>query len=327
MKQSEELLDRFYSGKISDEEAESLKQIFGDDISDEFEQYSRRMWKSSPAQMDAQVAARMRARIMEQIGEGQQPAAPQRRIGRWLANVARVSAAASVIVATAVGAYWFSMSRLQSQSFEVTTLKGQKSMVVMPDGSRVRLNSASKVVYTAAFNRRDRKIRIEGEAFFEVAKNPELPFTVTAGGIDVTALGTKFNVRAYAEDREIVTTLVEGKVAVETKNQKTLLEPGQLVRWSRDNRNLLVQQVASKVHAVPWINNELMFRDESLLQIARELERMYNVNITFRDYGLAEYRYTGLVLNNNLTNVLDLITTTSPVRYQMNDNTIEFSRK
>lgn len=333
------------------------EQPLSQEIDPHFEAQSRRAWQQSSSQIEASLAARMKTRLMAQIASAEamnqteagataefrgseipiasaepmslaRPVAERSMLSRRLLDrVAKIAVAASVLVATAVGGYWFAMSGLQSQTFEVATLKGQKSMVTLPDGSLVRLNSSSKVVYTSAFNRRNRKIEMQGEAYFEVAKNANLPFTVTADGMEVTALGTKFNVRAYAEDAAIVTTLVEGKVAVVAGRQEQVLLPNQQVRCTRGDRQLALSQVDDKTHLVPWINNELIYNGQNLQQIAIEMERMYDVRVVFRDEKIKQFCYTGIVLNTSLANVLELIMTTSPVNYRMNENTIEFSQK
>jgi ferric-dicitrate binding protein FerR (iron transport regulator) len=211
--------------------------------------------------------------------------------------------------------------------FEIVAERGQKSSVTLPDGSRVMINSASTISYTSDYNVKERNVFLSGEAYFDVASNADIPFVVHADKVSVTALGTEFNVKAYAEDPYVVTTLVEGSVRTEAGTQYELLTRAQEASYNKEADVLLAYDVKDISRAVPWIRNELLFENESLADIAVTLERMYNVTIVFEDEAAKGYSYTGLIRNNSLQNVLELISSTSPVGYKMNSGIIRFYMK
>jgi ferric-dicitrate binding protein FerR (iron transport regulator) len=213
------------------------------------------------------------------------------------------------------------------ETFEIVAERGQKSSVTLPDGSRVMINSASTISYTSDYNVKERNVFLSGEAYFDVASNADIPFVVHADKVSVTALGTEFNVKAYAEDPYVVTTLVEGSVRTEAGTQYELLTRAQEASYNKEADVLLAYDVKDISRAVPWIRNELLFENESLADIAVTLERMYNVTIVFEDEAAKGYSYTGLIRNNSLQNVLELISSTSPVGYKMNSGIIRFYMK
>jgi len=143
----------------------------------------------------------------------------------------------------------------------------------------------------------------------------------------VEALGTKFNIRSYVEDPCIVTTLLEGRIRAGAGDWSETLLPEEEVSYDKSSGEMTRSRVKDAGHMVPWIRNELLFTDNSLAEIAVILERMYNVAVIFDDAETKKYTYTGLVKNNSLSNVLELISTTSPVKYRMTAGTIKFSRK
>ena len=189
------------------------------------------------------------------------------------------------------------------------------------------LNSGSSLRYASDYNVKNRGIELNGEAYFEVARNEEIPFIVSARQMKVEVLGTKFNVRAYSSEPEIVATLVEGSVKAIADGKEMIIKPAEEVRYDRRNGEMRKLEAPNRSHLIPWRDNELFFNNNSLKEISVILERMYNVNIIFEDDSITEYTYTGLVRNSSLSNVLDLITATTPVEAQMYYNTIKFSKR
>lgn len=189
------------------------------------------------------------------------------------------------------------------------------------------LNSGSSIRYASDFNVKNRDIDLNGEAYFEVARNEEIPLVVSARQMKVEVLGTKFNVRAYNSEPEIVTTLVEGCVKATADGKEMLMKPAEQISYNVKSGEMRKYDAPNKNHLIPWRDNELFFSNNNLKEIGAILERMYNVNVIFEDESVTAYSYTGLVRNSSLNNVLDLITATSPVEAQMYYNTIKFSRR
>lgn len=320
-----ELLDKFYDGSLSKPEADKLYARMSAGVDKHFDNYSRRVWESAEQSVDEPTVTRMRSDLLNRISMIEDRKEQSRK--GVIVRIAKYCVAASLIAAAMFGGYRLADHNAVAKTFEVAASRGQKSEVTLPDGSVVWLNSASSITYTSEYNDKQRVIRLQGEAYFEVAPNKAVPFIVKADNVDIVALGTKFDVKAYGNDPEIVTTLVEGKVRTSCGENYRILNPNEQSVYNRLDGTIDKHQVAHVEHAVPWRNNELVFEGENLGQIAEILQRMYNVEIIFSDESVMNYSYSGVVRNNSLNNVLDLITSTSPVKYRTFGNTIKLSRK
>lgn len=311
------LLEKFFSGQSTEEENNVLSKIFKDGGEDIFDEYCRRKWAENDCRIPTSVKARIRQSLFTKM--------PRVKWRRVIASASAVLAAAVILFMCML---WSRPSENAApEIFEIVAERGQKSSVTLPDGSRVMINSASTISYTSDYNVKERNVFLSGEAYFDVASNADIPFVVHADKVSVTALGTKFNVKAYAEDPYVVTTLVEGCVRTEAGTQYELLTRAQEASYNKEADVLLAYDVKDISRAVPWIRNELLFENESLADIAVTLERMYNVTIVFEDEAAKGYSYTGLIRNNSLQNVLELISSTSPVGYKMNSGIIRFYMK
>ena len=311
------LLEKFFSGQSTEEENNVLSKIFKDGGEDIFDEYCRRKWAENDCRIPTSVKARIRQSLFTKM--------PRVKWRRVIASASAVLAAAVILFMCML---WSRPSENAApEIFEIVAERGQKSSVTLPDGSRVMINSASTISYTSDYNVKERNVFLSGEAYFDVASNADIPFVVYADKVSVTALGTEFNVKAYAEDPYVVTTLVEGGVRTEAGTQYELLTRAQEASYNKEADVLLAYDVKDISRAVPWIRNELLFENESLADIAVTLERMYNVTIVFEDEAAKGYSYTGLIRNNSLQNVLELISSTSPVGYKMNSGIIRFYMK
>ena len=311
------LLEKFFSGQSTEEENNVLSKIFKDGGEDIFDEYCRRKWAENDCRIPTSVKARIKQSLFTKM--------PRVKWKRVIASASAVLAAAVILFMCML---WSRPSENAApEIFEIVAERGQKSSVTLPDGSRVMINSASTISYTSDYNVKERNVFLSGEAYFDVASNADIPFVVHADKVSVTALGTEFNVKAYAEDPYVVTTLVEGCVRTEAGTQYELLTRAQEASYNKEADVLLAYDVKDISRAVPWIRNELLFENESLADIAVTLERMYNVTIVFEDEAAKGYSYTGLIRNNSLQNVLELISSTSPVGYKMNSGIIRFYMK
>lgn len=315
-----DLLDRFFAGETSSAENELLYSVIGEDMDGDFEEYSLDRWTGNDYVMPESRKRTMKADIFRRISAAE---VGHGRRKTWRTLAAGFAVAASVAVAAVAGYHAHDLLK-PVQEFEVVAERGHKSVVTLPDGTVVWLNSDSRLTYTSDYNSKVRDIFLDGEAYFDVAKNPDLPFIVDAGEVRVKALGTKFNVRAYRDEMVIRTTLVDGKVLASSEHDNVILAPCQEAVYTKPTGRLVATDAPNIDHLVPWRADEIYLDDMSLDEIARMLERMYNVEILFADKDMAKYSYTGLIRNSSLKNVLELIAGTSPVGYRMNGNTIKF---
>ncbi len=221
---------------------------------------------------------------------------------------------------------------------------GEKKNFQLPDGSVVTLNGGSKIEITESFGVSTRDIYLEGEAFFDVKHNKDLPFIVHTPAMDVKALGTAFNVKAYPGERMTETSLLRGTVEVtlkEANNRKMLLHPNQKVQWEQSiekESNSNIALVSSGDHSnsidsllkklntrddgvikeIAWKENKLLFEDEPLNDITPLLERWYGVKITIKDDEIRKYRYTGGPYEKEeLSTVLDFLKESMNFNYEI----------
>ena len=197
----------------------------------------------------------------------------------------------------------------------------------LADGTMVWLNSDSELRYPVNFAGTERRVFLKGEAYFDVARNADMPFWVESGGLEVEALGTEFNVNVYGDEGYLRTTLAEGKVRVSyaATRQACILEPGE--QAVLEEGTLSVRQVDLK-DIVGWKEGRFVFSDMPLEAIVRQLERWYDVEFEFFDPAAKYYRFTGVIMRHkSLQEVLALLEETTDVKFKTNANEIEVFRK
>ena len=313
-----EIFERYLLQKASEDEIRRLSNWIRNNR--KISEWMEEQIKSSQSEMDANVQLRMLERIKQTIGSDQQPEKPvyTLRFNRWL----RVAAMFLLPVAAAVGMYLY-MSRFESAlPVTVAVERGQKATVILPDGSKVWLNSLSELKYKPGFSSGKRELQLEGEAYFEVAPDPGRPFVVTGTDLVVEALGTSFGMKAYSEDRMVSSILMSGKVRVTTPDGTRVLKPNERIQYDKTMNRSKHSQVTNAADFTGWIRNELRFENETLDEISRSIQRIYNVEIIFASERLKKLRYTGTVQNNSLESVLNIITLTSPLSFQIDNQKI-----
>lgn len=313
------LFDRFFGGETTENENAYLADLLENDKDGELDAYIEKTWQEAESMdVDFEVEVRVKEKIFAQISSECQVKSSRPRFRFFRA----AAVAAGLVAAVLLG--WHIADLRKPETFEMVAERGQKSSLTLPDGSKVWLNSASKLTYTSDYNSKDRNIILDGEAFFDVARNENLPFIVHANGMAVQALGTKFNVKAYSDETEVTAILVEGSVKASAAGVDLLLLPYFVASYDRSTDEMVSTYVSDREHAVPWIKNEILFSNDSLKDIASVLERMYNVTVVFENEKIADYTYTGLIRNNSLQNILELISGTSPVKYEIDGNIVRF---
>jgi transmembrane sensor len=202
---------------------------------------------------------------------------------------------------------------------EIVVPKGQMSEFVFGDGTHVWLNSGSTLRVPVNSQANIREVHLEGEAFFDVVKKPDLPFVVHTRSLDVKVLGTSFNIQAYPDALNLETTLVEGRVEILNKNQVKLAElnKGELLSFSKSEKIGKIEFVDTTPYYA-WRDGKMVFKDKPLGDIAKQLERWYNVKINFNDESLKSFRFSGTILKNKpFDQVLQAIKLTAPIRYEI----------
>ncbi|SDB48504.1 FecR family protein [Flavobacteriaceae bacterium MAR_2010_188] len=197
----------------------------------------------------------------------------------------------------------------------------------LSDGTLVTLNSGTKIRFPVKFiEGMKREVFINGEAFFDVAKDLDHPFIVNTDDIVVEVLGTVFNISSYEEDTEISTILLEGSVNmhnINSSSDQVILKPGMKGSWKRDDKSIGIQKVDTELYT-GWLQGELIFKNSSFKTIAKTLERKYNVSIDNRNKILSEKELTASFNINieSIEEVLKLISAIHPFEYSIKNNHI-----
>ncbi len=207
--------------------------------------------------------------------------------------------------------------------------QGGEYNLVLSDGTRVFVNSMSKLVFPVSFTGLKRELTLEGEAYFEVAKNESKPFIVTIRGLQVEVLGTSFNIKAYPNDNKSFTTLVEGKVKLKSDCQTSkisFLEPDQQAIYDPSTTGIVVKKVDAK-QVVQWITGKYSFTNQPLDEIMKTLSRWYDFNYQFEDESLKNIKFEGgLNKYECIDPILDIIKKTGKVKVSVKGKEILISK-
>lgn len=205
---------------------------------------------------------------------------------------------------------------------EVSAIFGTRSKFVLPDGTTVYLNSGSKLIFPTRFNDNIRKVELVGEAFFDVTPNPAKPFIVKTSEINVKVLGTAFNLQAYPESKEINTTLVHGKVILETESdgiskQMAELKPSDHAVFHTKDKAINISAEEDLDKFIGWKDGKLVFFNDPIENVSEKLGNWYNVTVKINNTELKEYRFTATFTDEPIEQVLDLLSKSSPIRYRI----------
>lgn len=196
--------------------------------------------------------------------------------------------------------------------------KGQKSVLLLEDGTKVWLNTDSRLSYAKDFSIGEtRNVHLEGEAFFEVASNPAKPFIVHTSALKIQVLGTAFNVKAYQEEKTIETTLVHGKVCIKAlkgKRRDIILTPNQKAIFTKELNSINVKSV-NTASSGAWRKDQLVFDEVSFDNVILEIERWYNIKIHIKGKGKLNCKLTADIRNESIEDFLNLLQGTHKIEY------------
>ncbi|MBC8034119.1 MAG: DUF4974 domain-containing protein [Chitinophagaceae bacterium] len=224
----------------------------------------------------------------------------------------------------------------------VSTKRGSKSRIQLPDGSIVFLNADSRIVYDENFSGVLREVTLFGEAYFDVAQDKNHPFVIHAGGLDIKVLGTTFNVRSYADEKNTETCLITGAVEITIRNnsdKKIILKPNEkllvknsispssgntgAVTYEEEEPMMILSKIqfhssdSSSVIETQWTRNTLAFEGERLEDVARKIERWYDVRVVIADESLKNNTYSGIFEDETLSQVIRALQLTGGFKYSI----------
>ena len=210
---------------------------------------------------------------------------------------------------------------LDLKNHSVYVPKGGEYKVILSDGTNVWLNADTKFDFPIKFAGKERIVSLQnGEAYFEVVENKLRPFIVKANGMDVKVLGTSFNISAYENDGQVITTLIEGQVKVISPSEEMVLHPGYQSQFSRDG--LVLKKVNPELY-IQWKEGVFRFENISLYDLTKRLGRWYSVDFFFDEDFLKEIKFNGAVRKDKpLSSILTILKETNHIAYEVNGDTI-----
>lgn len=319
-----QLFDKFLLKQASVEEIQVLIQWLKSEGS--FQDWTEEEWSMASTEMDAEVQQKLLVQIKEKIclKSNVQLSIPAKenkshKLYLWTARIASII---MIVLLTSLSVYYYTTEQLKMQDMIVSVDKGQKATIVLPDGSKVWINSDSKLVYGSRFTAKERVLELEGEAYFEVAPDKDRPFIVETDDLLVKALGTSFDVKSYKEDNWASTVLMSGKVEVRSKKEILILEPDQRIFFDKATGKMEKSVVTDAADYSGWMYNTLNFEAETFENIVQTLQRLYNTRIIFESESLKKYRFTGTPGNTSLESILQILSLTSPLSYEVRDSVI-----
>lgn len=368
------LISRKLAGEASAEELQELFAYLQQHPEDQYfaallEEYWSQPGKtgSTPDADQAQDDHFARLLRLAETGEAAPAGEPAPAIPRISRYTKYLPAAAAVLAALLIGGFVLFRSTTrtpkstaeakQANRNEVVARRGVRSRLVLPDGSTVWLNAETKVSYNTHFNDTVREVDLEGEAFFDVAKDAARPFIVHTAGIDIRVLGTAFNVKSYARDSTIETTLVQGMIEVVQQNRqqaaRVILHPHEKLVFSKQDSSLNTHIQDGGAAAAPggssnkgivvtalpknipdtaiaetsWIYNRLVFEGDTFRELAVKMERWFNVKIQIQNEKVAAYRFRGMFANEDIDQALKALQLTAPFRYTIKGDEVEIFQK
>ena len=243
------------------------------------------------------------------------------------------------------------LAKTQSAVCRFEAPKGSRAITYLPDGTKIWLNAGSSLEYSTDFNTAKRIVKLTGEAFFKVKTNRSKPFIVMVDNLSIKAFGTSFNIKAYPEEKQVVTTLVEGVVKIEGKEKDNKsfiyeMKPKQKTIYYKSEKQVITTDIKEETNqtqtaeksedmqpaaVVPlvsannvktelytsWKDSLWIIQAEKLEDLAVLLERRYNVTISFMSDEVKKYRFSGTIQNETLEQIFEIMRLTMPVSYSI----------
>ena len=319
---TKELIIKYFNNRCTEEELnEVLQWIKNNSENDEDKNQAFDIWKNyqpKDDRMDDEKFSALFDKIQQKIDTASNRATEQKKTS-FLIFTTWLTRAAAMLLIPVLAFLFYTLSERKSDlkmtasmtvdSMEVIAPVGSRTVIHLPDGSEVHLNYGSTLKYPQVFSGQTREVVLTGEGYFDVEHNPDKPFVVSAGIIDVKAVGTKFNVQSYPYDDAISTTLVEGKVLLEKQlpgkpgEHIGAMKPGQHVNYNYKTGEIITS-IGDVEKYIAWKDGKMVFEDTPITQIANKLSRMFNVDIEV-DKNIKDYYYTVTFIDEPLFQILD----------------------
>lgn len=233
--------------------------------------------------------------------------------------------AASLIIMLVVGRYISTDNEPLPKYYSYKTQPGERKLATLPDSSKIWLNGNTSLSFSSDFNKTERKVIFNGEAFFDVEHNTSLPFKVESGGHTITVLGTRFNVKA--NELVVETVLEDGRVQIDVKsdNQQCQLSPGQKSEFDIQSKRLKKMEEPDFEVYSAITRGQLVFKDEKLSDLAPRLEVWYGIHLKLNDE-VRNLRFTGTIEKESIDDVLRIMAMSNTIKYTKVNKTITITQ-
>ncbi len=315
------LLGKQLSGEISSTELSELESLLKEDPSVAASRESAAHIWQTPIQEVAD-ARNSKSRMWEAVKPHLYPHRHRPASYRLLT----AGIAAVILVAVWIG--WL-QTRPTNPAWQQLSAAAGKSRVRLPDGSMVWLNSNTQLHYDEnSFGKKYREITLTGEAFFDIAKSEGAPFIIHAGKIKIHVLGTAFNVKAYTYDSAVYTTLVRGKIAVSFQGKTIVLRPEEKLTVPVTQLSSVIQpshlnkDSSGQLPEISWLNNKLIFDNDSFGILANKMSKWYGVSFHFESPSLQQLRFSGIIDTESIDEALKMLQLSKPFHFLINGNDV-----
>ncbi len=242
----------------------------------------------------------------------------------------KIAASIALLVAAAYSIVcYLPANETQSAAIEMheqSTDNGERTIISLEDGTKIWLNVASTIRYPESFKgKTNREVYLEGEAFFDVAKNKAQPFIVRTQAVQISVLGTTFNVKSYQKDDQIQTALITGKVTIKSMEDEpkvVTLSPNQVATYHKDSKRIVLNNETDTHALAGWKDGRLIFDNRPLSEIITALERWYDVRIRVEDEHALRCHFSAKIENLSLKEVLELFKASDGIDYEINGHEV-----
>ena len=324
-REMEELIVRYLDGSASPGEETELLQWIG--LSEENRNdfiRTKDLWLLCEDASADKALQRFRSRIQAGYAETVRPKALRRRLTGWWQTAGVVV----LCLATGYGAARLFPGKETLVRNQLITAPGSKGSFTLPDGTRVWLNSNSKLVYPEAFRDKQRIVSLEGEAYFEVAENKEQAFVVRSGDVRVEALGTAFDLAGYPSDSLVEAVLLEGSLRISGKDfpRGVVLKPNRLFAYNKEKKEARVHKAKAGLY-IDWIKNRLVFDNDCLADIKISMEGWYNVSIDCPEDFANHTRMSFTIRGESIDEILKAMSFIVHIRYSVEGRRVKIIPK
>lgn len=313
------IVDKFFNKTIDDIELEKLKSWLNESVDNrKYFDRSNETYILSGSEL-SHFHGRVDAGWADMKNEMLSSSKDTKRMPVKSLTIWRMVAVASIILA--IGLFGVITFENQKSSIaEVTTLMGQKTNLQLTDGTRVWLNSGSKLKSKESF--RNREVFVSGEVYFDVVHDDK-PFVVHTGVVSVKVFGTKFNVCAYDNDDEVIVTLEEGKVGMKIQKSKKvyMMNPGENLIYNKKTNKIKRTKVNTNLYT-EWKENTLKFSNATFDDVITKIEKWYGVNIHIDKNIKYSERFTMTIHSESLRELLELMTKVAPIKYNIKEDQV-----